>query len=280
MPKYLKPSREMLIDAINVKNGLVNTPLTWDQIAAGFPEKVMTPTGMRNTRLLIYGLKQGGYRGSVTVTYDRIDLEELFRNVTPLVLMKSTPSKLSDLLPVLNTTYGLSLVADDIIDQNVSGLGEDFILKLEMRAGCVAWFGSFDLRASKFIPKLVNIIVDNALDVIVPPFVLDDKPNAEYVAYGYDFTEMKDVFSTWSVNRVLTQDDIDNLNEVVPLNFVNKNAADASAAEIPLKGARYIGISNVTASSLYDVRYAKCVRITMPADARHKGELLLHYSPL
>lgn len=280
MSKYLKPSRDMLIDAINLKNGLIDDPLTWDQIAAGFPEKVMTPTGERNTRLLIYGLKQGGYRGSVTVTYDRIDLEELFRNVTPLVLIKNKPNKLSDLLPFINTTYGLSLVADDIIDADVSGKGEDFITTVEMRQGCVAWFGSFEMRAAKFIPQLVNIIVDKTLDIIVAPFVLDTKPNAEYIAYGYDFTEMKDVFATWGTNRVLTQDDIDRLNEVVPLNFVNQDAATAAPGTIPLKGATYIGVANVTETSLYDPAFAKCVRVRMAATLAHKGELLLHYSPL
>lgn len=280
MSKYLKPSREMLIDAINLKNGLIDDPLTWDQIAAGFPEKVLTPTGERNTRLLIYGLKQGGYKGSVTVTYDRIDLEALFRNVTPLALYKSKPSKLSDLLPVINNAYGLSLIADDIIDQDVSALGDDFIATVEMKQGCVAWFGSFEMRVSDFIPKLVNIIVDNKLDVIVPPFQLDNKPNAEYIAYGYDYTEMKTTFASWGGNRVLTQDDIDLLNEVVPLKFVNKNAADAEPGTIPLKGAKFIGIANVTATSLYDPAFSKCVRIQMAADLAHKGELLLHYSPL
>lgn len=280
MSKFPKPSREMLIDAINVKNGLQNNPLTWDQIAAGFPEHVTTPTATRNTRLLIFGLKQGGYKGSVTVTYDRIDLEELFRNVTPLVLAKTPPKKLSDLLPVINTTYGLSLIADDIVDLDVSALGEDFIATVEMKQGCVAWFGSFDVRASKFLPKLQNIIIDNKLDVIVPPFTLDAKPNAEYFAYGYDFTDMKDVFATWSVNRVLTQDDIDQLNEIVPLGFINQNAAGIGSGKIALKGAKYAGIVNVTPTSLYDPAFTKAVRITMAADSGHKGTLILHYSPV
>lgn len=280
MSKFPKPSREMLIDAINFKNGLQNNPLTWDQIAAGFPEAITTPTATRNTRLLIYGLKQGGYKGSVTVTYDRIDLEELFRNVTPVVLTKTPPKKLSDLLPFINTTYGISLVEDDIVDADVSALGEDFITTVEMKQGCVAWFGSFDVRASKFLPKLQNIVVDNKLDVIVAPFVLDAKPNAEYFAYGYDFTDMKDTFATWSVNRVLTQDDIDQLNEIAPLGFINQNAAGIGDGKIALKGAKYAGIANVTPTSLYDPAFTKAVRITMAADSGHKGTLILHYSPV
>lgn len=280
MAYYNTPSRTMLLDAINFQNGLQNNPLTWDQIAAGFPEQITTPSERRNTRLMIYGLRQGGYRGSVTLTYDRIDLDELFRNVTPLVLTKTPPKKLSDLLPLLNEQYGLSLVEDDIIDQDVASLGDDFVLTVQMKQGCVAWFGSIDVRASKFLPKLQNIVVDNKLDVIVAPFVLNAKPNAEYFAYGYDFTDMKDTFATWSVNRVLTQDDIDQLNEIAPLGFINQNAAGIGDGKIALKGAKYAGIANVTPTSLYDPAFTKAVRITMAADSGHKGTLILHYSPV
>lgn len=49
MSIYDKPSKEMLLDAINRQNGLTANPLTWEQVATGFPESVQTPGADRKT---------------------------------------------------------------------------------------------------------------------------------------------------------------------------------------------------------------------------------------
>lgn len=278
MAKYTKTSKEMLLDAINIENNLQNNPLTWNQIAAGFPEKVTSAGADKNTRLIIYGLKQGGYKGTVTLKYDRISLPEIFRNVTPVVVTEPV-ALLSQLLPKLNKTYGLSLDKDDIIEQSVADLGEDFLITVQLRSGCVAWEGDFELRFTKFRPKLKDVIADNVLDVIVAPFPMGAKPRAEYVAYGYDYSTMGETFKTWAVNRTLTQDDIDELNETVQgLKLVNKTGANAAAGEIALSGAKVTSINTVTANSLFNVMYEKAIVITLAATSNYEGQLIIHYS--
>ena len=280
MAKYTKTSKEMLLDAINIENNLQNNPLTWNQIAAGFPEKVTTPGADRNTRLIIYGLKQGGYKGTVTLKYDRISLPEIFRNVTPVVVTEPV-ALLSQLLPKLNKTYGLSLDKDDIVEQSVADLGEDFLITVQLRGGCVAWEGDFELRFTKFRPKLKDIIADNVLDVIVAPFPMGTKPRAEYVAYGYDYSTMGETFKTWAVNRTLTQDDIDELNETVQgLKLVNQTGANAQPGEIALSGAKVTSINNVTENSLFNVMYEKAIVITLATTSNYEGQLIIHYSSL
>lgn len=280
MAKYTKTSKEMLLDAINIENNLQNNPLTWNQIAAGFPEKVTSAGADKNTRLIIYGLKQGGYKGTVTLKYDRISLPEIFRNVTPVVVTEPV-ALLSQLLPKLNKTYGLSLDKDDIIEQSVADLGEDFLITVQLRSGCVAWEGDFELRFTKFRPKLKDVIADNVLDVIVAPFPMGTKPRAEYVAYGYDYSTMGETFKTWAVNRTLTQDDIDELNETVQgLKLVNKTGANAAAGEIALSGAKVTSINTVTANSLFNVMYEKAIVITLAATSNYEGQLIIHYSSL
>lgn len=280
MAKYTKTSKEMLLDAINIENNLQNNPLTWNQIAAGFPEKVTSVGADKNTRLIIYGLKQGGYKGTVTLKYDRISLPEIFRNVTPVVVTEPV-ALLSQLLPKLNKTYGLSLDKDDIIEQSVADLGEDFLITVQLRAGCVAWEGDFELRFTKFRPKLKDVIADNVLDVIVAPFPMGAKPRAEYVAYGYDYSTMGETFKTWAVNRTLTQDDIDELNETVQgLKLVNKTGANAAAGEIALSGAKVTSINTVTANSLFNIMYEKAIVITLAATSNYEGQLIIHYSSL
>lgn len=278
MAKYTKTSKEMLLDAINIENNLQNNPLTWNQIAAGFPEKVTSAGADKNTRLIIYGLKQGGYKGTVTLKYDRISLPEIFRNVTPVVVTEPV-ALLSQLLPELNKTYGLSLDKDDIIEQSVADLGEDFLITVQLRSGCVAWEGDFELRFTKFRPKLKDVIADNVLDVIVAPFPMGAKPRAEYVAYGYDYSTMGETFKTWAVNRTLTQDDIDELNETVQgLKLVNKTGANAAAGEIALSGAKVTSINTVTANSLFNIMYEKAIVITLAATSNYEGQLIIHYS--
>lgn len=280
MAKYTKTSKEMLLDAINIENNLQNNPLTWNQIAAGFPEKVTTPGADKNTRLVIYGLKQGGYKGTVTLKYDRISLPEIFRNVTPVVVTEPV-ALLSQLLPKLNKTYGLSLDKDDIVEQSVAALGDDFLITVQLRGGCVAWEGDFELRFTKFRPKLRDIIADNVLDVIVAPFPMGTKPRAEYVAYGYDYSTMGETFKTWAVNRTLTQDDIDELNETVQgLKLVNQTGANARPGEIALAGAKVTSINNVTENSLFNVMYEKAIVITLAATSNYDGQLIIHYSSL
>lgn len=280
MAKYTKTSKEMLLDAINIENNLQNNPLTWNQIAAGFPDKVTSAGADKNTRLIIYGLKQGGYKGTVTLKYDRISLPEIFRNVTPVVVTEPV-ALLSQLLPKLNKTYGLSLDKDDIIEQSVADLGEDFLITVQLRSGCVAWEGDFELRFTKFRPKLKDVIADNVLDVIVAPFPMGAKPRAEYVAYGYDYSTMGETFKTWAVNRTLTQDDIDELNETVQgLKLVNKTGANAAAGEIALSGAKVTSINTVTANSLFNVMYEKAIVITLAATSNYEGQLIIHYSSL
>lgn len=280
MAKYTKTSKEMLLDAINIENNLQNNPLTWNQIAAGFPEKVTSAGADKNTRLIIYGLKQGGYKGTVTLKYDRISLPEIFRNVTPVVVTEPV-ALLSQLLPKLNKTYGLSLDKDDIIEQSVADLGEDFLITVQLRSGCVAWEGDFELRFTKFRPKLKDVIADNVLNVIVAPFPMGAKPRAEYVAYGYDYSTMGETFKTWAVNRTLTQDDIDELNETVQgLKLVNKTGANAAAGEIALSGAKVTSINTVTANSLFNIMYEKAIVITLAATSNYEGQLIIHYSSL
>lgn len=280
MAKYTKTSKEMLLDAINIENNLQNSPLTWNQIAAGFPEKVTSPSARKNTRLIIYGLKQGGYKGTVTLTYDRLTLPEIFRNVTPVVVTEPV-ALLSELLPQLNKTYGLSLDKDDIVEKSVADLGEDFLINVELRPGCLAWEGDFELRFTKFRPKLKDLIADYLLDIIVAPFAIGTKPRAEYIAYGFDYSTMGETFKTWSINRVLTQDDIDQLNEtVVGLKLVNKTGANALTGEVALAGAKVAAMATVTDDSLYNPMYEKAIAITLPATSNYDGQLILHYSAL
>ncbi|QVW55054.1 hypothetical protein pEaSNUABM29_00010 [Erwinia phage pEa_SNUABM_29] len=279
MSIYDKPSKEMLLEAINRQNGLTANPLTWEQVASGYPEQVLTPGADRNTRVLLYGLNGKGYKGNVTIEYDRIEMEILFRNAIPVVIADPVQN-VSQLLPFLNKKYGLSLIADDIVDQSVKDLGESWLLDIAIKPGCLAWQGGFRLRYAKFFPNLADVVTDVDLSAIIAPFVVADKPQAEYVAYGYDWTEMQQQFTTdWAYNRALTAADVDLLNEVVPLKFAFVTGANAQTGQIALSGARYMGTTAVTPGDAYDPDYNRVAIIKLATTSNYAGNLILHYQP-
>ncbi|ANZ50582.1 putative virion structural protein [Erwinia phage vB_EamM_Stratton] len=267
----------MLLEAINKQN---NTALTWNQIASGYPEVIQSEGAERNTRVLLYGLNGQGYKGSVSIEYDRIDMPTLFRNLVP-VIITNPKDKLSDLLPFLNEKYGLSLIADDIVDQSVKDLGDSWLLDVAIKPGCLAWQGGFTLRFAKFIPNLKDVVTDVDLSVIIAPYTVDVKPHAEYVAYGYDWSELSKSFVTdWAFNRVLTAADVDALNEVVPLKFAFVNGATAQPGQIALSGARFKGVTAVTPNSKYDEDFERVATIDLAADSNYSGSLILHFQPV
>ena len=280
MSIYDKPSREMLLEAINIQNGLTANPLTWEQIASGYPEDVLTPGADRNTRVLIYGLNGGGYKGNVAITYDRIEMAILFRNVVPMVVTNPV-NQLSELLPFLNKEYGTSFVAEDVEDFSVKEMGESWIADVKIKPSCLAWKGTFQLRYGKFFPNLADVITDVDLSAIIAPIAVGAKPHAEYVTYGYDWTDLRQQFETdWAYNRTITAADVDMLNEVVPLSLTYAAPADAKPGEISLRGARYLGYSNVVAKSTYNLDYRRVATITLAATSNYTGSLYLHYLPV
>jgi len=266
----------MLLEVINREN---NTALTWDQIAAGYPETINTPLAVRDTRVLIYGLNGKGYNGNVTIEYNRIDTAVLFRNIVPFI--STNPVKmLSDLLPFLNKKYGLSLTKDDIEDQSVAELGDAFLLTVKVKPGCLAWQTDFALRFAKFLPNLKDVVTDVDLSAIVAPFVVGAKPQAEYVSYGYDYSEITETFTKdWTSNRLLTQDDVDLLNGVVPLKFTMATGAGVQAGQISLGGARLGGSVAVTPGDKYNQNFNRAFLIPMADASNYTGTLILHYSP-
>ncbi|ANZ48718.1 virion structural protein [Erwinia phage vB_EamM_ChrisDB] len=270
----------MLLDAINKQNNLLANPLTWNQIASGYPETVSTPGADRNTRVLLYGLNGMGYKGNVNIEYDRILMPVLFRNVIPVVITNPV-NKLSELLPFLNKKYGLSLIAEDVEDFSVASMGESWIADVVIKPGCLAWQGTFKLRYAKFFPNLADVVTDVDLSAIIPPFTMGAKPQAEYVTYGYDWTEMKKQFTEdWLFGRSITAADVELLNGVVPLKFVYATGDVAQPGQIALQGARFQGVASVTPGDQYDPLYSRVAAIRLAANSNYTGDLILHYQPI
>lgn len=279
MHPYIKPSREMVLNAINIENGLQNDPLTFEQIALGQPQVITTPNSKRNTRLLVYSLMKRGYKGNVTITFNRYSMENLFRGVT-VVVIGDPVAKLSDILPAFNKATGIVLLPDDIVDKDVSKLGLSWVTDLVVRPGCVAYTGKVTVRYAQDLPRLIDIIHDNVLDAIRTRLAVADKPRAEYVGYSFDWSKMRQHLNGLTLGTTATQELADRLNEVIPLKFTTKPATEITDDSISLNGAIIRRREDVVAGGLYNTSYQRVVVLEMSAASNYNGELFLHYDPV
>jgi len=122
MSLYPKQSLQMLVDLINQANPQLPVPLTTTNALYGTPAVIAPGGNIQNTSIKVTALAGTKYVGNTTLTYRRLDFSILFRNL-PIVIYKYSPAannaspyKISDLLPVINAKYGLSLTTTDIVD--------------------------------------------------------------------------------------------------------------------------------------------------------------------
>lgn len=275
----LKPSRQAVVDAINHTNGLYDKPLTLDQIALGYAQDIPELNAPRNTRLLIYALNGSGMRGTQTVTYNRYSFNRYFLNITVFVF--GEPVKMaSDVLPLVNKKYQTELRKEDIIDVDVSKLGEDWIVDILPRPGNVMWTGGFKLRYARHIPSLPDLIPNNVVDVIKPIYTLSPKSRGEYLAYSYDFTEMSATLDKMVVGQVVTAAQVEEMNVAANLNFSVAAPADLPPGAVGLNGAKISAKLAVAEDSRYNPGFGKVVVLTLAADSNYVGDIFLHYAPV
>lgn len=279
MAYHLKASRQAVLDAINSKNNLYDNPLTLEQVALGFaqPNNVLADG---DTLLTVYALNHRGYNGTQNVTYNRNQFERYFKNITALIIGDPV-QRLSDILPLLNAKYNMELAASDIVDVDVSGLGEDWTVPLVARTGNVMWTGKFNVRYAKTLPLLSGMITSRALGVIVAPLTDHSKPRAEYVAYPYDFTEAVSWLGSIAANASLTADQVEQLNTIANVKLSVEPVGDTlPAGHVSLYGAKVKSRGTTGLVARANENYLNVVIVTLAASSNYAGDLYLHFNPV
>lgn len=280
MPGKLKHSRQAVVDAINHTNQLWDDPLTLERIALGYAQDITEPGAKKNTRLLVYALNGSGLRGTQNVTYDRLSFTRYFLNITVFVFGEPV-QKASDVLHLVNDKYQTEIRKEDIIDIDVSGLGEDWIVEIQPKPGNVMWTGSFRLRYARHIPTLEELIVNNVVDVLKAPYQLGDKPRGEFLSYAYDYTEMSAMLDAMVVGATVTEAQVEAMNVAANLNFSTAIPAELPLGAVGLYGAKVKAVRvTVTEDSKYNPIYQKVAVITLAATSNYAGDLFLHYAPV
>ena len=121
-PLYL-PTDELVVHQINDDNPTAKISL--EKVTLSKPkavDKTGTDGKKRNTEFVVTARKGKGFRDSVPVTSNRLDMGAMFRN-TNVFLDVHNPKSSTDLLAALNRGYGLALVEKDIVPAAIADGG-------------------------------------------------------------------------------------------------------------------------------------------------------------
>jgi len=281
MATIARKSQQMLLDAINRDNGLTANPLTLDQIGMGLPIPTGADTAFYNTYSTVYGLYGKGYHGSVQLSYQRYRLDYMFRGLTPLVIANPSPTKHSDLLPLLNDLYGLAWEVGDIVDQPIAPGTESAIVTIEMKSTNWAWLGSLPVRFAKTLPYISDLVTNSTIDAINPDMTYTTKPRAEYLAYGYDWTAIYATLTNAAANagKTLTQDQFDQITTVTTTRYTLATGDAVGDGEVSLANAVWGGVVRAESSDEYDSENFEFVNtLVLDAASNYTGKLIFHFN--
>lgn len=281
MATIAKASQQLLLDAINRDNGLTANPLTLEQMGLGLPIPTGVDNAFYNTYCTVYGLYGKGFYGSVKLSYQRYEMEKMFRNITPILIVDPLPYRVSDLLPAFNAQYGLSIAATDIVDNVLVTTTNGGMTDITMVSSNWAWLGTLKVRYAKTLPYIADLLTNTSLDAITPVLPFTTKPRAEYVAYGYDFTGGYTMLtnSLASVGKVLSQDQFDALSVLSSLKLTLSVGVDVAAGEISIADAVWGGMIQANSSDDYNSDdYTYVNTLVMPSTSNYTGTLILHFN--
>lgn len=109
-------NRFRIIDALNKLNGSNLTRRQFlDNFTIGDPIRAANVLPRKNTSVKITPLLESKYYGIKTVWYNRIHVSEL----GPILVTRTTETRIVDLLPQINERYKLLLTASDVVNSNL-----------------------------------------------------------------------------------------------------------------------------------------------------------------
>lgn len=242
-----KPSDELVIDLINHDNSSASLPVT--KVLFGDPAKNTAEGATKNTTLHIKARKNSGYRDAVDVNYNRLDFAKLFKNVNAF-LNVNLPKSTADLIAALNTQYGLSLEASDLVVHTIDGDVNPVLTnpedpdpapvehKLTANEKCLAFIGEVSVwigAAPQVGERLSLVITKTDLDGLHYPDSDDGTKGQAYIySYGTDATPVKQFLAGLATGTAI--DDSALATEMNKI-FVEQWAANDAAADYNTKDA-------------------------------------------
>jgi len=129
MAIYSKTSKQMVVDLINAGNPNLPFPINATDFEFSTPEVITDPGNGHNTRIRVMAKPNTNYVGNVVVTYRRLTMSYVFRNMTLQVqnwiantgANGTVLTTVRSLLPLYKDKYGFNFVPEEFTDGNLTG---------------------------------------------------------------------------------------------------------------------------------------------------------------
>lgn len=205
-------SESALISLINQANTL-QKPLVEGDLYYGVPKPLND--GLGTVRLPAVAMYDSDYEGYATFQYKRLNLAALFSGLKPKIAALGQPT-LVRLLPTLNKALGLNLTERDVIDTQLSWLGGNEQVNIQITATpqSLGYEGVLIVQYTRVRPTLALVVKDKLLLQQRHPQTNVAKRSVDMSTWGMDFTDdrpnMKVIYTYWyenqaKVNQIMAQ---------------------------------------------------------------------------
>lgn len=207
-----------LVNYINTANNMTLNP---DDVTFSAPKNSAeswqgTTTG-KNTYVKITAKPTATFKGSVVVTYDRLDLADYkkFQPTKPLPAYQKTTTR--ELASRLLDTFGLNITPEDIVDEPLNLTDGAGRVNLKAEPTSLGWVGAMDIDIVVGAAELNTLATTKDL----PGFNylgVDDpatQTSAQVYMYPYDFTTYRDDLQEYEDGLALTDEQATRLVEIL-----------------------------------------------------------------
>lgn len=162
---FSKMPDQIVLDLINEEN---SSSLTLELVEFGKP--FIASMAEANTELEVTAKDGSGYKGSVTVAYNRLDVQGFVPIMvgSGLVLPVGDAVKFSDLIPEINVALGINLTEGDYVDGDIGEwagtLNETKEIVIPMHAESYVFTGGLTLTLVTDDILLSEVIVNHILN--------------------------------------------------------------------------------------------------------------------
>lgn len=147
-----KPAIEILMDKINSLN---LTTLDSDDFLFSTPVEETIPYATYNTKVVITPKATSGFYNKRDIFYKRMDIAQIINN-RDVIITVTTETMLSELIPQINSGYGINLTADDYADTAIPAAvpGEQHSVIINITTGSYLFVGIVELLLGERLAQI------------------------------------------------------------------------------------------------------------------------------
>jgi len=295
-----KAQRQLLYDLIEETNPGFQALFPLAQLDFGKPSNITVSVGdpyKRDTSVVVSAKAGSGFMGSKTITYRRIDLGLLFRNMTLQLTDYYNSTALPKTLWVaaLNYKYGLLLLESDIPASNIGALPQTTVYGMAIDATtslCYKSTVAIQLQWLKGKRPMTDLIPDAKQVLVGRTFPAGNdftdpnrKPVGEWETFGLDASDIKTTIEAMGASQAIPADStLPLVNAVVNWlaansgrDYFSNKAATVKGGLCGLTWYKYT-IPNAGVPEANSQRFNRVLVIQGVAGSWFSGKILLHYN--